>query len=375
MLTRAVLKRRFLAYAIGHGTSATLDVPALGSAASHHVDVRLHGALTATLGLLAIFLSPLADRSGTVAIIGCAALLGGLPSLYLAPRRISPLSLTVGHMVASMGNCVLAVIIGHVMDYTAGPVIIIIVILHAACFRSKREAWFQLGWALTWYGVLLRLNTGSARAFGAWCVLAVTLVLLAGIVTQLRERVDLLVAELRFVAEHDQLTGLLNRQGLRRRLDEREGADVGSHDLVGVLLIDVDHFKRINDGYGHSAGDDALAWLGAQLITSSSPQAIVSRHGGEEFLIVVPIASAEVALSAADHIRRTVQEESRTQPHPLTVSIGVATGSRNGDFNGVIRRADTGLYLAKGAGRNRVSLEEQSPQVHGVNRDAGIPPR
>jgi len=359
---RAVARAKFLAYAMGSPASTGFDLPALGSAASHHVDVRLHGALSVTLGILAIALSPVTGRPAPIAIIGCLAMLGGLPALLLAPRRISARSLTVGHMAASVGNCVVAALAGNMLDFSAGPVVIIIVILHAACLRSMRETWFQVVWALTWYGALLLLNANGPRAFGSWCVLAVTLTLLAVTVTQLRARVDLLVAELRRVAEHDGLTGLLNRQGLRRRLDERAAARLGSHDLIGVLLLDVDHFKRINDEYGHPAGDGVLAWLGTQLSTSAGPPALVSRHGGEEFLIVVPIESADSAVQTAERIRRDVQAQSRTQAHRLTVSIGVAVGTVDEAYDDLVRRADARMYFAKEAGRNRVASEPASPE-------------
>ncbi|GAB6040942.1 diguanylate cyclase [Endothiovibrio diazotrophicus] len=168
-------------------------------------------------------------------------------------------------------------------------------------------------------------------------------------------------ALLREQAIHDSLTGAYNRGHLDNALLlERRIADESGHPL-SLLLMDLDHFKRINDNHGHLFGDRVLEGFAAlvrQLIRGND---IFARYGGEEFLLVMGGADLDSAAVVAERIRAGAEAllfEHEGERVPLTVSIGVATcaGDDPACLEGQLRRADEALYTAKGAGRNRIEI-------------------
>ena len=167
---------------------------------------------------------------------------------------------------------------------------------------------------------------------------------------------------LRLQATRDSLTGLYNRGAVMDRLDEEVSrAERESSDL-SVLLLDADHFKRVNDRYGHQAGDDTLREIATRLGGILRPYDSLGRYGGEELIAVLPGCDAAGALEVAERMRSAVASEpvaTRAGPIPVTVSIGSASWTGRGSGETLIERADEALYRAKGAGRNRV--EKASP--------------
>ncbi|HRF74465.1 MAG TPA: GGDEF domain-containing protein, partial [Accumulibacter sp.] len=156
----------------------------------------------------------------------------------------------------------------------------------------------------------------------------------------------------------DTLTQLPNR---RHGLDflASEWAFAQSNGLpMACLLLDIDHFKRINDTYGHAAGDAVLRQLSDLLKRTSRGEDLVFRYGGEEFAAVLPNASARIAAQIAERIRALVEKYDflwTRQSLPVTVSIGVAhLGTAVKDSQALIQAADAALYQAKNSGRNRV---------------------
>ncbi|NEZ03280.1 diguanylate cyclase [Wenzhouxiangella sp. XN201] len=157
----------------------------------------------------------------------------------------------------------------------------------------------------------------------------------------------------------DPLTGLYNR----RFLDENLGREISRSRRTGnplsVIVLDVDHFKQFNDSLGHDAGDAVLIDLARLLAEQARDMDLPCRLGGEEFLIVLPRASVEQAMLAAERLRKAVSDmdvEYRGQPlHGVTVSLGVASYPDHGDeAESLIKAADQALYRAKRAGRDRV---------------------
>jgi len=163
----------------------------------------------------------------------------------------------------------------------------------------------------------------------------------------------------------DPLTGVLNRLALARRLEElRAQAAVGEGSLC-VIAADVDHFKHVNDTYGHDAGDTVLREIAAALRTNLRAFPLLYRTGGEEFLAVLPGLSCSEGGQIAERLR-VVVERSRPNDVPITMSFGVASSSGPGlDPDAVLTVADDCLYQAKENGRNQV--------VTHVGRDAGAP--
>lgn len=160
----------------------------------------------------------------------------------------------------------------------------------------------------------------------------------------------------------DPLTGLHNRRYLDAKLESlirRVGAGRAG---LAVLVCDLDHFKDLNDTYGHDAGDAALREFARRLSTTVRPLDLVCRTGGEEFVVVMPGTSADLATLAAERLRRRiVSAPYQLGPEvnvPVTLSVGVAAARTDDTSAALLKRADEALYRAKQAGRNRVMAEE-----------------
>jgi len=154
----------------------------------------------------------------------------------------------------------------------------------------------------------------------------------------------------------DGLTGVYNRRYFEQRiLEELERAARYSGGLA-VLMLDIDHFKRVNDEFGHLLGDEVLRQLSTILAQQLRKVDVVCRYGGEEFSILVPQTTGEHAVGVAEKLRRVIEDWNFPGvPRPVTVSIGVADFPENGATRDeLVKAADAALYAAKQAGRNRV---------------------
>ncbi|MCR5288958.1 MAG: diguanylate cyclase [Treponema sp.] len=169
----------------------------------------------------------------------------------------------------------------------------------------------------------------------------------------LRRSVD----ELSYLASHDQLTGILNRtffNGVFKKNIEH----MSDKDAMGVLMLDIDHFKHINDTYGHNIGDVVLKQM-VGVVSQNLPQsAAFSRWGGEEFMCIVPSSSKEDILALAQKLLTAVSSADYTPVPMVTVSIGVTLANHQSIRASVFRVVDEALYEAKNTGRNRVVFLE-----------------
>ncbi len=166
------------------------------------------------------------------------------------------------------------------------------------------------------------------------------------------------------MAARDPLTGAFNRRYLEETLAREIDKAKRSRSPLAVLMIDLDHFKLVNDTFGHPTGDVLLKQLVNMLINEVRPGDIVARYGGEEFVVVLENASSLVARGRAEQLRRSVHRLSSVVRHQrmITVSIGVAVMPDNGsDVQILIKAADVAVYEAKRAGRDRVAL---APRPH-----------
>jgi diguanylate cyclase (GGDEF)-like protein len=163
--------------------------------------------------------------------------------------------------------------------------------------------------------------------------------------------------ELERAAATDNLTGLLNR----RRIDEILARECDSAQRyaqpLSVILVDIDHFKAVNDSCGHLLGDRVLQAVAAILAGNVRKPDWVSRWGGEEFLIVCPHTDMDGALSLAEHLRLTVERAVLSGDRRETCSFGVAARQSAGSVAELLERADAALYRAKRGGRNRVEAD------------------
>ena len=187
--------------------------------------------------------------------------------------------------------------------------------------------------------------------------------LLFGMITiyvlRLKRQLDKAGRQLQIMARTDILTGLWNRGHLLERFSEEFLRARRQARPLGCLLLDLDHFKSVNDRFGHPAGDRVLRQVGAILAAEVRKYDIVGRIGGEEFLIVVTEAPLVSLVDLAERIRVAVEKGIRIEEAPegftVTVSIGVADMSAaDQNIDAIIKRADDALYRAKKEGRNRV---------------------
>lgn len=165
--------------------------------------------------------------------------------------------------------------------------------------------------------------------------------------------------ELEKLALLDALTNLANRryleQEITNRLSEMERFNVP----FGILFMDLDYFKSINDIYGHEAGDDVLRYVAKTFFNNSRPFDLFGRWGGEEFVAIIRNVDDERLLSIAERVRRLIQESYILREEEtilVTISIGATIAKPDDSLEDIVRRADENMYRSKTAGRNRVTL-------------------
>jgi diguanylate cyclase len=179
-----------------------------------------------------------------------------------------------------------------------------------------------------------------------------------------REKMELIHESvlMRYQAEHDGLTGLWNHRIIVQRLGIEMNRSLREESCLSVILIDVDHFKRVNDSFGHLAGDLVLKEISEILTRSVRPYDYVGRYGGEEFLLILPDCDMESALLRAEELRVAVQAARILEGETLlqvTASFGVGSGfPSHYEAEAVIRAVDSALYRAKSSGRNCVIQAE-----------------
>ena len=160
------------------------------------------------------------------------------------------------------------------------------------------------------------------------------------------------------LAFKDPLTGLFNHGGIRTEINNAIDIHKKGGSSVSLLMIDLDHFKDINDTYGHSAGDNALKTLAGILSSSiDGKRASVGRWGGEEFLILLRGVSGKEAFDFAEDVRKKVEAASFDTVGRITCSIGISHLKDEDTFDDFFNRVDKAMYASKEAGRNKVTEE------------------
>jgi polar amino acid transport system substrate-binding protein len=167
--------------------------------------------------------------------------------------------------------------------------------------------------------------------------------------------------ELKRLSVTDSLTGLYNRRKIEidfatecLRMQRYPGA-------LSVILLDIDHFKKVNDTFGHQAGDRVLCGIAEALRRRVRTSDIVGRWGGEEFMLVLPQTTLSEAAALAEDLRREIQTLDLSPAPSQSASFGVATVEAGDDHAGVFKRADHALYRAKDSGRNMVVTQNELP--------------
>ena len=304
--------------------------------------------------------------------------------MWLAARRVLPIE----HLALGLAVVIFGVRLWLLPGSAVSVAYLVTILVGSGLFLS---------WSSRWHAAWLLLSIGMTGAVGALIPgSAVTLDVMAATgsaalvsfmgqrMWQLRLRrmlehqfelrglsryaqrqeahVTALNQELNRVARRDPLTGVGNRLAL----DEAVARMLDQGDRLrpmpfALILLDIDNFKDYNDLHGHLAGDAALGHLGQVLRRATRGNDLAFRYGGEEFLLLLPDVDLTVAMSVAERVRVAAEESSAGLP-ALTVSAGVALcdPADGRDPEPLLRRADTALYLAKRAGRNRIAADELS---------------
>lgn len=264
-----------------------------------------------------------------------------------------------GWLVAMIGNLIFV-----------GAAVFTLVAAFLAWRRGSRAAgWFLIAWTLLEaFTIATAIRLLVAEPEGAEALLyyglPLSMVVAAafvalGVADRLREqRVALTDAERR--AQTDPLTGVLNRRSIVERLEAACARAQARGLPISLLFIDLDHFKEINDNFGHPAGDACLHAIIKPIQAELRQSDVVGRYGGEEFVVILSSADVAAARPIAERIRARVAEikvEGFGTPIQLTCSIGVATSDMLGVWGeSLIARADAAVYAAKKSGRNRVQI-------------------
>jgi diguanylate cyclase (GGDEF)-like protein len=181
-------------------------------------------------------------------------------------------------------------------------------------------------------------------------------------------------------AHYDKLTGLLRREAFSTRAEEELARATRASEGLCVIMADIDHFKRVNDVFGHPVGDRALRRVARLLEENRRPYDLVGRYGGEEFVLLCPAASADAGVTIAERLRQRIEcyaWEEEALPN-LTISLGVAEWTRTAprSLDDLIKLADEGLYQAKRLGRNQVCVgggSSPAPAPQSENAAQGRP--
>lgn len=179
------------------------------------------------------------------------------------------------------------------------------------------------------------------------------------------QRLEVQTELLSKLAAFDDLTGAYNRRSMFHHLEAELSRSRRYKRSVSLLMLDIDHFKRVNDEFGHMVGDEALRWLVTTLQNELRAMDFLCRYGGEEFCTILPETDQHGALRAGERLRLAVEKTLFRRDNleiPITVSIGGASWSHAiGDIPDLLSRADEALYEAKRSGRNQVKVAPEAP--------------
>jgi diguanylate cyclase (GGDEF)-like protein len=177
-----------------------------------------------------------------------------------------------------------------------------------------------------------------------------------------RQAIESALVSARMAVKRDHLTNVFNRVGIEEMLEREFARYLRSHEQFSVLMIDLDHFKNINDTYGHLIGDEVLKQLSERLAAMLRLEDALGRFGGEEFLVLAPRCGLKDAAVLAERLRENIAKQPGVRDITVTVSIGVSsTELAPRDTSALVHEADKALYRAKHNGRNRI--EVASPEL------------
>jgi diguanylate cyclase (GGDEF)-like protein len=319
-----------------------------------HAGALLFGAGAVTLG--AVLGAPDPDVSDHAALGACAVLYG-LAALVLLLWR-PPAALL--HAICPLGTVAATAAVALSEPVGLTPVFYLWPMLIAAYFLGRREVAANFAFMAAACGVALALWVDPVLRLAMFMAVLAIVGVVTAVIVVLREQVLDLVQRLRTLASRDSLTGALNRGAFEQRLDAELARTERLASPLALVVFDVDHFKAINDSFGHAAGDQVLCGISDAVAGSLRRSDVFGRLGGEEFGLLLPDTDAQGAATVADKLRRMLSAAT-VAGRTLTVSFGVAQAPRNGAWGSrkLLAEADRALYAAKRGGRDRVVRADQ----------------
>src|SRR5215217_4211526 len=271
------------------------------------------------------------------------------------------------HPIGVLGTAIAtAATYGWGSESAYGPLLYVWVTMFAFYVFSRGAALGQLALMAAAYAFALVLEDPAENPLDSWIATVGTLLGTGLFVSFVRDRLSMLFHRLRDAAHRDPLTNLLNRRGFQEVFDTELERARRADQPLSLLVGDLDRFKRVNDAYGHAAGDAALIRVADAIHGAKRGFDTAARVGGEEFALLAPGSDEHGAYMLAERIRAAVHEAFADQEDAqLTISFGISTHPRHGQSaDGLLRTADQALYAAKRLGRNRSVIS--SAEVPGI---------
>ncbi len=255
------------------------------------------------------------------------------------------------------------VLIAYALGTSPGPgdcaVLYALPVVWTTFFFGRRGAATVLGCVAVGHALALLLLPASSSYPGRWLDVMVSSCGVALVVLVLEHRNELLLARLADEARTDPLTGLLNRRGFDEHA-AREFAHVGRDgDTIALATLDIDHFKQVNDEWGHMVGDRVLANLAQVLASEGRAIDVAARLGGEEFAVLMPGSDEAGAEAFIERVREALERSASPGLPPVRISAGIAATSRPLAVQVMLESVDRALYAAKRGGRDRTVVSDR----------------
>jgi diguanylate cyclase (GGDEF)-like protein len=348
MLRNVVTSRGRLSYAFTDPLGASDPAGTRRRISRGHV--LIYGAATPSL-LVAMLADggPLSQRLAA----GGAMLVTALTAMLLLVWRKPPDVLLVGAFPLAALVVTAIAVLDPPLSLT--PMFYVFPLMTAAYFLGRRAVHLTYAVVVGSFGAVALWVLEDEARFIMWVTVAVVGGVVVVFVQTLKNGLNELVGRLGALAREDPLTGALNRRALLERLDAAIAGARRTGGSCAVAVVDIDHFKEINDRYGHAAGDAALRRVVATVSKRLRRDDELGRMGGEEFAILLSGAGAEGAAAYADELRMLVAGDAQAAGTPFTVSVGVAALPQEPvTAEDLLAAADEALYRAKRAGRDTV---------------------
>jgi diguanylate cyclase len=357
----------------------------LGTDAAQRLRLRQTSLAMALMGLCVPMLHYAVDVGGTerarLLWMWTALSLGGMVLFYAAirsgwSRRFADPSLTVAQMAFAIAAAALGYAQAGPLRGVVFPVLTLILMFGMFQLRA-RSAHALAAYALAWFGVVMAVMAlrrpdlyPPPVEFGHFLMLACMLPAVATLTARLsrirrrlaeqREELARALVQLQAIATRDELTGLPNRRQMQALMDQELLRSLRHGHSFCIALLDLDHFKRVNDAHGHAAGDAVLRSFAQTAQAALRATDVLSRWGGEEFLVLLPDTGMPPAIAGLERLREQIaamRVDFGGATIAVTVSVGL-TGHRRGEtLEQTLERADILLYRAKAEGRNRTCAD------------------